>query len=716
MSTDKPRSLDVAETASIDLMSLNNNIVTMRKRVKQAKVRVIRRLVRSIESLKKKKGTPVMVEKNTRKAERLVEEIHAIKHLKADKISKFAIGNTMSFVELCKQDNASIQSRALTRVSENEVIQKEVTKFRDTHPDWKSLSAFLLMKQSGRRYKKKKNRSTAEKVDTNVKAREAMLEAYLENKLEKKVDIEKIKNSGRVRKEKQKKNLDKKQAENGGDSGNTTPSESDSEEGVDSEGVDSEGVDREGVDREGVDGDAVDRTKVTERSSVKQDRSLCFSGVGKEPLKTWDDSDSGDSEDVEERTTEEKSRKKSPLQEGSGDRKNQGKGGSEKDGNKKKGGLKLEILQQMFSSKDGDSESESDSGQSSGEDEVKKDASKSTQKAKIKSKITKQMLPADSGGDDSDSEEDMTEEELIESDTQTDEIQRENEDKKKTPAPKASKQDKRKEKNKIMVVKKINLEDLENDEDLKVKKYPEDVPGILLTPEVKKTRDAFFAGSEDESDAEDVDEDEASSQDNSSDDEDEEEGPSTFKSTFIGTLAHKNQLKRGGWSDRNRGRGRGSGVRGQSDGNRGHKFRGRGDFRGGRGDFQGGRGDYRGGYGGKNRSDFPRDKFQRFDGRGRGSEFRGRGSSFRGRGSNQGKDRHNLDNQSSRDRGGNSYTSAAPRTSLGKQEDKSAARKSGGHASSSSTSSLHPSWEASKRKKEQSGIQTFKGKKIKFDD
>ena len=29
---------------------------------------------------------------------------------------------------------------------------------------------------------------------------------------------------------------------------------------------------------------------------------------------------------------------------------------------------------------------------------------------------------------------------------------------------------------------------------------------------------------------------------------------------------------------------------------------------------------------------------------------------------------------------------------------------------------LHPSWEASRKRKETSGIQAFKGKKIKFDD
>ncbi|XP_067666891.1 serum response factor-binding protein 1-like [Haliotis asinina] len=715
MSTDKLRSLDVAETASIDLMALNNNIVTMRKRVKQAKVRVIQKLVRSIDSLKKKKGTPAMLEKNKRKAERLVEEIHVIKHLKADKISKFAIGNTVSFVELCKQDNSSIQSRALTRVSENEVIQKEVVRFRDSHPDWKSLSAFLLMKQSGRRYKKKKNKSTTDKVDTNIKAREAMMEAYLDYRLEKKkVDTEKVKNSEQVRKGKQKKNLVKKEAERDVTSVNMTSSDGDSEEEIDSEGTDSEEADREDVDR----------TEVTPKSNVKNEMSLCFSGVEKEPMKTWDDSDSRDSDEAEERMTQEQSPKKSSLQHGSLDRKNQGKEASEKDGNKKTGGLKLEILQQMFSSKGADSESESDSGQSSGDDEVKEDVKKSAKNVKLKSKITKEMFPEDSdlSGDDSDLEEDMTEEELNESDTLSDLNQQKNEDKKKKLATKASKHAKQKGKNKIMVVKKINLEDLENDEDLKEKSFPEDVPGILLSPEVKKTRDAFFAGSDDESDGEDVEQDEASSQDNSS--EDEDEGPSAFKTTFIGTLAHKKQLKRGGWSDRGQGRGRGSGVRGHNvrgrgefHGGRGDFRRGRGDFRreggdfqGGRGDFRGrvsnyrgGRGNYRGGYSGKDRSDFQRDKFQRFEGGGRGS-----GSSFRGQRSNQAKDRHNFDNQSSRGRGDNSYTSTDFRKSSGKQEAKKQL--------SGDQPSLHPSWEASKRKKEQSGIQAFKGKKIKFDD
>ena len=57
--------------------------------------------------------------------------------------------------------------------------------FRSCHSDWKSLAAYLVMKQSGRRYKKKKNRSvkSSEAESTNIKARHVMTDTYLQQKL-----------------------------------------------------------------------------------------------------------------------------------------------------------------------------------------------------------------------------------------------------------------------------------------------------------------------------------------------------------------------------------------------------------------------------------------------------------------------------------------------------------------------------------------------------
>ncbi|KAM9137765.1 serum response factor-binding protein 1 isoform 2-T2 [Pangshura tecta] len=61
------------------VLNLNNEVVKMRKEVKKARVLTIRRLTRHIAKLKLKKGSEDVVLKNQRRAERLLEEIHAMK-------------------------------------------------------------------------------------------------------------------------------------------------------------------------------------------------------------------------------------------------------------------------------------------------------------------------------------------------------------------------------------------------------------------------------------------------------------------------------------------------------------------------------------------------------------------------------------------------------------------------------------------------------------
>nr|XP_054107995.1 serum response factor-binding protein 1 isoform X3 [Callithrix jacchus] len=60
-------------------LNLNNEVVKMRKEVKRIRVLVIRKLVRSVGRLKSKKGTEDALLKNQRRAQRLLEEIHAMK-------------------------------------------------------------------------------------------------------------------------------------------------------------------------------------------------------------------------------------------------------------------------------------------------------------------------------------------------------------------------------------------------------------------------------------------------------------------------------------------------------------------------------------------------------------------------------------------------------------------------------------------------------------
>lgn len=65
-------------------LNLNNEVVRMRKEVKRVRALIIRKLTRQIATLKKKKGKETEIERNQRRASRLLEEIHAIKALSPD--------------------------------------------------------------------------------------------------------------------------------------------------------------------------------------------------------------------------------------------------------------------------------------------------------------------------------------------------------------------------------------------------------------------------------------------------------------------------------------------------------------------------------------------------------------------------------------------------------------------------------------------------------
>ncbi|EDL09926.1 serum response factor binding protein 1, isoform CRA_b, partial [Mus musculus] len=84
-------------------LNLNNEVVKMRKEVKRIRVLVIRKLVRSVGRLKSKKGTEDALLKNQRRAQRLLEEIHAMKELKPDVVTKSALSDDINFEKTCKK-------------------------------------------------------------------------------------------------------------------------------------------------------------------------------------------------------------------------------------------------------------------------------------------------------------------------------------------------------------------------------------------------------------------------------------------------------------------------------------------------------------------------------------------------------------------------------------------------------------------------------------
>ncbi|XP_059549777.1 serum response factor-binding protein 1 isoform X1 [Myotis daubentonii] len=107
-------------------LNLNNEVVKMRKEVKRIRVLVIRKLVRSVSRLKSKKGTEDALLKNQRRAQRLLEEIHAMKELKPDIVTKSALGDDISFEKICKKPESTATERAIARLAMHPLLKKKI--------------------------------------------------------------------------------------------------------------------------------------------------------------------------------------------------------------------------------------------------------------------------------------------------------------------------------------------------------------------------------------------------------------------------------------------------------------------------------------------------------------------------------------------------------------------------------------------------------------
>ncbi|XP_033751083.1 LOW QUALITY PROTEIN: serum response factor-binding protein 1-like [Pecten maximus] len=622
---DDTRTLDNALKASIDMVALNNKVVCMRSTVKKAKIYTIRKLKNRLRQLKDRKGSPEEIAKDQRRLKKFRQELHVIRHLKKDLISKYALGCTDTVHELCKKQNdVDVEIRALTRLAEHKLMQLSIKRFREEHEDWKSLAAFLLTKQSGRRIKKQRGQTPIEKMITNVTTGQLMVKTYLQDKLERNVDIPKDKN---IKKKKKITEEDR-------------VSESETESSISKSNIVS-------VDTEQVDNNS---SKTTKKSSVK----------GSKTKKTK----------VKESL--------SPV---------------DKKKNKKQG---IEVVE--FNSKEIDG---SECFPSLLED--------SKQKRDLVSELR--------GISDEESNSEMEDNEDTRSDTSYEQ------DSDETSSVGISSPKKSVEKVcGEMVVKKLELDDDVVDESFMTNQNVNvfnDQTSTTTKLKRKKASDSFFvkndSGSEDAGTGN--EEDDGNEDEDSGDVNDElnepvgnpaSKGKTALRSTFMYSLSDSKKKSKtpGGRGKTWEGSGRGGkswgrneemgNVQRKSDttwklprrderwlygGNRGRGF----DRNRGRGGFDGNTG---------------RGKFDRNSGQGRFDGNRGWGGLDKNRGQGQSFDRQ----------GGHDWKSGQKGFSPKHGTSKSIPEKPADEGP------LHPSWQASKKRKEQGGIQAFQGKKIKFDD
>lgn len=119
----KNADIPVMETVRFNL---NNEVVKMRKEVKRVRTLIIRKLTRRIGALKKKKGKDTDIERNHRRAMRLLEEIQAMKVLPPDVVTKTALQKNLNLNQVCKNPKSTISDRGLTRIASHPQFIKKI--------------------------------------------------------------------------------------------------------------------------------------------------------------------------------------------------------------------------------------------------------------------------------------------------------------------------------------------------------------------------------------------------------------------------------------------------------------------------------------------------------------------------------------------------------------------------------------------------------------
>ncbi|XP_037651199.1 serum response factor-binding protein 1 [Sebastes umbrosus] len=109
-----------------EVLNLNNEVVRMRKEVKRVRVLIIRKLTRQIAALKKKKGKEMEIERNQRRAARMLEDIHAMKVLSPDLVTKTALQKSLNLEQVCKNPKSTISDRATARIATHPQFNKKI--------------------------------------------------------------------------------------------------------------------------------------------------------------------------------------------------------------------------------------------------------------------------------------------------------------------------------------------------------------------------------------------------------------------------------------------------------------------------------------------------------------------------------------------------------------------------------------------------------------
>ncbi|CAK9804333.1 Serum response factor-binding protein 1 [Anthophora plagiata] len=132
-------------------IELNNEIVLLRQIVRQARICVVNKLVREAKKLRSNHGNEKQLEKNKRRAEKLLREVFALKRIKDDDISRFGIINFENLQDILEDSRTDDGTRAMVKVVRYKSLNLGIVKVREKFPNYNEYTSWKRRKRSVRK-------------------------------------------------------------------------------------------------------------------------------------------------------------------------------------------------------------------------------------------------------------------------------------------------------------------------------------------------------------------------------------------------------------------------------------------------------------------------------------------------------------------------------------------------------------------------------------
>ncbi|KAG8186384.1 hypothetical protein JTE90_026802 [Oedothorax gibbosus] len=119
----------------MEKVTINNEVVLMRKFVKQAKIRAINGYTKEIRKLQNRKGSEDATSKFKRKAERLLAKVAILRKIHPDAVSRKALAKEKDWQAVLKEKNIPLEDQCYAMLANYAAVQSEVERFHKKYWD-----------------------------------------------------------------------------------------------------------------------------------------------------------------------------------------------------------------------------------------------------------------------------------------------------------------------------------------------------------------------------------------------------------------------------------------------------------------------------------------------------------------------------------------------------------------------------------------------------